>query len=105
MSWTKEQERLQRWAEEKQQSLRDTEEVQTYWKEKRMEIGIEEYGFETYKEIQQFLEQYIEDKDVVRIIGVEAIKNKERTEKEREKIGLDDNANYGGDLPDFVYIF
>lgn len=107
MSWTKDEERLLQYLSEQSECTQNEMDRETYWEERdREEVGIEEYGFETFQEVQQFLLDYTEDSQIALIAGAAAIRGKALYHRENK---AEECVNYkritDGDIPDFVYIF
>lgn len=108
MSWTKDEERLLQWAANHKEDLRNSEELESYWKEKGNNSGIEEYGFETFNEVFYYLEQNIRDKDAAKILSIASMKAKERPYKSDDgetRIGHKNLQSESGEISDFVYVF
>lgn len=94
------------WAVNHKENLRDSNDPESYWKEEKDEAGIEEYGFETFKEVTSYLEQNIGDKDAAKILSVASMKAKERQHTSDDEGPRTGHKNFiSGEIPDSVYVF
>ena len=107
MNWTSDSERLFQWAKKQDNFLVEEDKV-SYWEKRKFDgSGIEEYGFESLKEIQCFLEQFLTDKETVLVIGTAAMKGKIQHYKNEnyEKREMTDGQETSLEISDFVYMF
>lgn len=105
MSWTSDSERLFQWAK-KQENIPEEEDKISYWEKRKFDgSGIEEYGFETLKDLGNFLDRFLTEKEPALVIGTAAMKGKIQHYQNYEKKDAADFQETDLEISDFVYMF
>ena len=109
MSWTKDEERLLQQVQKSPSAIenRDSGQGESFWHLRNDRgDGIEEYGFETFREIEAFLTDKTGDEDIARILAAAAIREKAVHYKKDHKIEkYEERSVDAGEIPDYVYVF
>ena len=108
MSWTKDEERLLQQVQKNSViENRDADVKESFWHVRNNEVDkIVEYGFETFQEVEEFLEKYIDDEQISLIIAAASIREKALHYKREHKVEkYVENSIDTGEIPDYVYIF
>lgn len=109
MSWTKNEERLLQEVQNNHAvtAKQNMDNKESFWNIRNdSESGIQEYGFETFQEMEEFLRKYINDEQIALILGAASIKEKALHYKKDHKVEKYVESSVDtGDIPDYVYVF